>query len=412
MSNYVSLPLRYRPQTLDDVVGQRHIVKTLRNAIRLDRIGHVYLFVGPAGTGKTSFARIWSKEMNCMADTPPCNECRTCREIGEGRSLDVIELNAADKRKIEDIRDSLSQLRYKPTSKHKILILDEVHMLTTEAFNALLKDLEEPREYVIFILCTTNPEKIPKTIISRCQTFQFNSIEQKDVAERLEYICDNEGFVYEPEALDLIAEYSKGGMRDAISALERVSTMNSDDISVDMTVEALGLIRHETIDSIVEAVLSKDTETCFTLLNQIVADGKSLDTLFSMLMDRFRGIINQTLIGKGEYRLTKLDCFRISKALLECDKNMRYSCDKFFVLVSLFDVLANINDSDVDTRLARLEEALKSGHFSGSTGLDSVMVSSIRANLDKGAENGSTAATTTDELVGSLTSIMRAKVIK
>lgn len=412
MDNYISLPLKYRPQTMDDVVGQKHIVKTLRNAIKLDRIGHAYLFIGPAGTGKTSFARIWSKEMNCMSDDPPCNKCRVCKEISEGRNLDVLELNAADKRKIEDIRESLSRLQYKPTSKYKILILDECHMLTGESWNALLKDLEEPKEYVIFILCTTNPEKIPNTILSRCQTFQFNSIELSDVEERLSYICDEEGFSYDPEAVKLIAEYSKGGMRDAVSALEQVALCSGDDITVDTTVDMLGLIKTETINQLVDSILEKDESACYSILSQLMEDDKSLDVLFNMLMERFRKIINESLCGKGSYSLNKLDCFRISKAFLECDKSMRYSCDNYFVFLSLFDTLINGNSTNVDTRISKLEEALKNGTFTAATRPDSAFVANIKAKLDKSEDTQSQPEQSADELVSFIASKTGGKVVK
>lgn len=407
MSGYVSLPLKYRPQTLDDIVGQKHIVKTLRNAIRLERIGHAYLFIGPAGTGKTSLARIWSKEMNCMSDTPPCCECRICREISEGKSLDVIELNAADKRKIEDIRGALEQLRYKPTSKHKILILDECHMLTSEAWNAMLKDLEEPLEYVIFILCTTNPEKIPKTILSRVQTFQFQAVDLSDVAERLGYICDEEGFTYDEEGMDLIAEYSNGGMRTAISSLEQVATSNGDEVSVDNVIETLGLIRRDVIDGIVQAVLDKDVNTCIDFVQSVVKEAKNLDNLFAMLCDRFRSIIMDCLGGKSD-AFTKVECFRVSKILLEYDKSMRFASDKTFVLMCLFDALTNLDSYDINARVAKLEQAIESGQI-GSTRADMSRLNNIKQMLNAKDEQPQEQQ---DELVGSLLRMSKGRVVR
>ena len=277
MDAYIPLTLKYRPQTLDDVVGQDNIVEMLKNSVSSGRINHVYLFVGPAGTGKTSTARIWSKMLNCKSEYPPCCECAICKSIASGNSLDVLELNAADKRKIEDMREVLGRIRFKPQSHYRIIILDEVHMLTTEAWNALLKDLEEPPEYCIFILCTTNPEKIPTTILSRCLTFEFHSVLESEVVDRLAYICDEEGYTYDDKALELIAHKSGGGMRDALSSLEQVSTFGQDDISVENVNSLLDIIDEDTFNSLVQSLYEHDVESAISVVDELVLRNKSVD---------------------------------------------------------------------------------------------------------------------------------------
>lgn len=411
--SYISLPRKYRPQVLDDAVGQQNIVKMLRNAIKLNRVGRAYLFIGPAGTGKTSFARIWSKEMNCSSDHSPCNKCKTCIDIGNGTSLDVIELNAADKRKIEDIRDCLERLRFRPTSgKYKILILDEVHMLTTESFNALLKDLEEPPEWVIFILCTTNPEKIPSTIISRCQTFQFKAIKTLDIAERLSYICDEEGFTYDEEAINLIAEFAKGGMRDAISSLEQIACFGDNNITIDNVVSVLGLIDNQTVDNIIEAVLSKDIEQSVDILNTLVEENKDIQMLFDLLLDRFRTLMKENLIHKeSNYEISKSDCLIISKVFIEYERVIKYS-DKYYAMICLLNALVNLESFDISNRITKLEQMIKTGNMISST---STVVDTERIERIKNKLNTSTAepiVDTSDQLVKSIIGLSKGRVIE
>jgi len=225
----MSLYRKYRPGSFSHLVGQDHVNRTLLNALKLSRISHAYLFTGPRGTGKTSTARLLAKAINCLnpKDFEPCNECEICNEINEGRLIDLIEIDAASNRGIDEIRDLKEKINFAPTrARSKVYIIDEVHMLTKEAFNALLKTLEEPPAHVFFILATTEVHKIPETILSRCQRFDFRRIDESTLVNRLEYIAEQEGIEADKKALELIAHHSEGGMRDAIGLLEQLTTDN------------------------------------------------------------------------------------------------------------------------------------------------------------------------------------------
>ena len=214
----------YRPKNFNDVIGQEHIVRTLKNQIENNNVGHAYLFCGTRGTGKTSTAKIFSRAVNCtnLHNDEPCNECENCREILEDKTMDVVEIDAASNNSVDDIRELRENVKYSPAkSKYKVYIIDEVHMLSQGAFNALLKTLEEPPSYVIFILATTEPHKIPATILSRCQRFDFKRVTVKDISSRMKYICEKEGIEADEKALNLIARNSQGEIRDALSILDQ-----------------------------------------------------------------------------------------------------------------------------------------------------------------------------------------------
>ena len=364
MDAYIPLTLKYRPQTLDDVVGQDNIVEMLKNSVSSGRINHVYLFVGPAGTGKTSTARIWSKMLNCKSEYPPCCECAICKSIASGNSLDVLELNAADKRKIEDMREVLGRIRFKPQSHYRIIILDEVHMLTTEAWNALLKDLEEPPEYCIFILCTTNPEKIPTTILSRCLTFEFHSVLESEVVDRLAYICDEEGYTYDDKALELIAHKSGGGMRDALSSLEQVSTFGQDDISVENVNSLLDIIDEDTFNSLVQSLYEHDVESAISVVDELVLRNKSVDMIYEQLQDGYGSLMrNHFKHGKKQIGYSKVELLSICKLFVDYESKMKFANDKYYVLISLLYDITNKASDDINERLAKLEEMVASGNF-------------------------------------------------
>lgn len=382
MDAYIPLTLKYRPQTLDDVVGQSNIVEMLKNSVSSGRINHVYLFCGPAGTGKTSIARIWSKMLNCKSDKPPCCECQTCKSIANGNNLDVLEMNSADKRKIEDMREVLSKIRFKPMSKFKIVILDEVHMLTTESWNALLKDLEEPPEYCIFILCTTNPEKIPNTVLSRCLTFEFHSVIEDEVVERLEYICDEEGFVYDDKALHLIAKKSNGGMRDALSSLEQISTFSNGEVTEENTNEMLDIIDEDTFDNLILCLFEHNIDDAISIVDNLISKNKTLDMIYYQLQDAYGNLMKNHFKHKEQkVKYGKFELLSICKLFVDYENKMKFASDKYYVLISLLYEITNNASDDINERLSKLEEMIKSGNFKTSN-VDSARVDRIKLALN------------------------------
>lgn len=231
---HIALYRAWRPQSFQDMVGQQHIIQTLQNAIREQRVSHAYLFSGPRGTGKTSAAKVLAKAVNCERGPgpEPCNECPSCLRITSGNIMDVQEIDAASNRGVEEIRDLRDKVKYAPTEvRRKVYIIDEVHMLTTEAFNALLKTLEEPPQHVMFILATTEPHKLPATIISRCQRFDFRRVSLEEQTGRLTEICQKEGITADADALQYIARLSDGGMRDALSILDQISSFTDGNVT-------------------------------------------------------------------------------------------------------------------------------------------------------------------------------------
>ncbi|SFE89633.1 DNA polymerase III subunit gamma/tau [Trichococcus pasteurii] len=275
--SYQALYRVWRPQRFGDIAGQEAVTQTLKNALIQGKTSHAYLFTGPRGTGKTSAAKIFAKAINChhRVDGEPCNECETCRAITEGRLNDVIEIDAASNNGVEEIRDIRDKARYAPTqADYKVYIIDEVHMLSTGAFNALLKTLEEPPENVIFILATTEPHKIPLTIISRTQRFDFKRISYQDIINRMAYILQEEKISYDDQALHVIARSANGGMRDALSLLDQVISYGSESVTFDNAVKVSGSLTEEMMISFSGALLHEETETALQLLQEILSAGK------------------------------------------------------------------------------------------------------------------------------------------
>ncbi len=290
---------RWRGQTFDDILGQEHITATLRNQIRVGRIGHAYLFTGVRGTGKTSTARILAKAVNCVGDTdaPPCNECHICRTITTGRSLDLIEIDAASNRGIDEIRELRERVSFVPQeTRYKVYVIDEVHMLTKEAFNALLKTLEEPPEHVIFVLCTTEAYRLPDTILSRCQRYDFRRATVQTVAVKLQRICAAEGIEITPEALDYVARRGAGSFRDAESLLDQVAAYADSVIDLEFVQRALGVVPAEAITRLISTMLHGDAAEGLTIINSAMDQGADPRQFLSEILEQLRAIL---LLGVG-----------------------------------------------------------------------------------------------------------------
>lgn len=284
----------YRPQNFKDVVGQNHIIRTLKNQIQNNNVGHAYLFCGTRGTGKTSTAKIFARAVNCenSVDEEPCNECEVCKDILNDNIMDVIEIDAASNNSVDDIREIRENVKYTPAKcKYKVYIIDEVHMLSQGAFNALLKTLEEPPSYVIFILATTEPHKIPATILSRCQRFDFKRVTVKDMAIRMKEICDDVNIDVDERALNLIARNSQGALRDALSILDQCMSFSEGDIEYKDVVDLLGTVNIEQLFQMAEYVIKEDTKKCLEILNEFVIWGKDIKNLVDDLIDHFRNLM-------------------------------------------------------------------------------------------------------------------------
>lgn len=285
---------KWRPMVFEDIIGQTHITKTLKNQIITGKVGHAYLFCGTRGTGKTTCAKVLARAVNCLDnhDGSPCNKCSVCKGIIDGSILDVNEIDAASNRKIDDIREIISDVKYVASeAKYTIYIIDEVHMLTTEAFNALLKTLEEPPEHVIFILATTEPQKVPQTILSRCQRFDFKRIRVEDIILRMKEIAVGDGLKISEEALHMIARLGDGSMRDALSVLERVVSSCGSDITEKDIIDTLGLSAQENVFGMIDAVSASSPEKILEIIDNLMADGRDLSTFTDSVIKHLRDLM-------------------------------------------------------------------------------------------------------------------------
>lgn len=277
MSDYVVSARKYRPSTFNTVVGQKALVQTLKNAIANNKLAHAYLFCGPRGVGKTTCARIFAKTINCEHRTPDgeaCNECDSCKSMGEQRSYNVYELDAASNNSVDNIRELIDQVQIPPQiGKYKVFIIDEVHMLSTQAFNAFLKTLEEPPKHAIFVMCTTEKQKILPTILSRCQTYDFQRISTQDIADQLSYIAGQENIKTEPQALLTIARKADGGMRDALSVFDQISSFTSGYVTYQATIENLNILDYELFFRLTDAALQGNIPAAMVMLDEVIRKG-------------------------------------------------------------------------------------------------------------------------------------------
>lgn len=289
--SYKALYRSYRPQTFGEVAGQEHIVTTLKNAIKENRISHAYLFAGPRGTGKTTVAKLLAKALNCTGENPPCDQCPNCKAITVWEHPDVIEIDAASNNGVDEVRDLIDKVKYAPINgKYKVYIIDEVHMMSTGAFNALLKTLEEPPAHIVFVLATTEPHKILPTIISRCQRFDFKKVENHDIISRLEYVLKSENKKYELPALESVAKLAEGGMRDALSILEQCLAYNNE-LTVESVNMVYGLLSMDNKISFIKQLLSKDIKGVLTSLDNMLSGSIDIKRLTFDLVDVLKDII-------------------------------------------------------------------------------------------------------------------------
>ena len=345
---YEVLARKWRPQVFADVVGQDHVTQTPHNPIRTERLAHAYLFVGPRGTGKTTTARILAKALNCQnpQECEPCNECDSCKEIMSGSSLDVIEIDGASNRGIADVQELRDNVRYAPVrGPFKIYIIDEVHMLTREAFNAILKTLEEPPAHVKFFFATTEPQKVLTTILSRCQRFDLRRISVADITAQLKKISDAEGISISDDALLAISRGAEGGLRDAESALDQLVSFRGKEIDESDVLSVFGLISREQLEGLATGILTGDIPAILTAIAEIDTSGKDMQRVVLELLDHFRNLLIVMHAGKdiGTFDIpaTQVDLLkqqaektsdgrllRIIDMLIEADGRMRYALSK------------------------------------------------------------------------------------
>jgi len=326
----VVLALKYRPKRFEEIIGQDAIVKTLTNALENNRLAHAYLFSGLRGAGKTTTARILSKALQCEKGptSSPCETCENCKMANENRHIDIIEMDAASNRKIEDIRELIEHTKYKPTlGKYKIFIIDEVHMLTNEAFNALLKTLEEPPEYVKFIMATTDPLKLPATILSRVQHFRFNKIPESTIESYLQKVLVNENVEFEDRALRLIVKAAKGSVRDSLTLLDQAIAYSGNRIELDKVVEMLGVINPEIISEIFKAIMNQDKKTVTNIIKEI----KDYD--IESILDEIILYLKESLFNGG---LPLIVLQRFFNIISDTRELIKYNSDNEFILSLMF----------------------------------------------------------------------------
>jgi DNA polymerase-3 subunit gamma/tau len=351
MDNYIVSARKYRPSTFRSVVGQKSLTTTLKNAIQSNKLAHAYLFCGPRGVGKTSCARIFAKTINCLnptADGEACNACESCRAFNEQRSYNIHELDAASNNSVDDIRTLIDQVRIPPPiGKYKVFIIDEVHMLTTAAFNAFLKTLEEPPHHALFILATTEKHKVLPTILSRCQIYDFSRISIADMVEHLQYVSSQEGVTAEPEALNVIAQKADGGMRDALSIFDQVVSFTNGNITYQAVIDNLNVLDYEYYFRLTDAILSGNVRASLLILNEILGKGFDGQNIITGLAGHFRDL----LVCRDESTLV---LFEVGASIRERYKEMAKHCPDQL----LFKAIELANACDLNYRASRNKRLL------------------------------------------------------
>ncbi|MHB8840693.1 MAG: DNA polymerase III subunit gamma/tau [Candidatus Aquicultor sp.] len=381
---YVSLYRKWRPQTFDEIAGQPHVIQTLKNAIDKGRIAHAYLFCGPRGTGKTSVARILAKAINCAQGptATPCNECDPCRSVNEGSSIDVLELDAASNRRVEEIRDLLEKIPYSSTQGgKKVYIIDEVHMLTTESFNTLLKTLEEPPEHVVFVLATTEPHKVLPTILSRCQRFDFRRISVADIEARLRFVAEAEHIDIDESALFLIAHHAQGALRDALGVLDQLASFSKEKIASADVVALLGITDSELLLQFSDTLIKADLGEGLLLVDGLIEKGFDLRQFIQDLLGHLRNLylaqtvpdmslasvpdeLKEKLTGQAS-RVNPRSLLFFINTLSDLYNQSRWATDmRLLFEIALFKMVKTGDDASIEGvmhRVERLENALAGG---------------------------------------------------
>ena len=393
---YKALYREWRPQTFNDVVGQEHITTTLKNQIINERTAHAYLFCGTRGTGKTSTAKVMAKALNCLdlKDGEPCNQCEMCKKINEGLAIDITELDAASNNGVDNIRDIIDDVQYPPQeARFKVYIMDEVHMLSIGAVNAFLKTLEEPPKNVVFILATTDPQKLPITILSRCQRFDFKRISRKDITGRLRKIVTEQGIFCDDKSLDLVARVSDGAMRDSLSILDQAISIGDGKVDYDELVSMLGLVTNDNLFKIVDSIIKRDIESAMEIIEELVLTGKDMTLFIKDLIVHYRNLLMikvtsnpEEVLDTAEENIEKLkvqgaklkveEIMRCIRIVQECDEEAKLSKQaRVYLELAVIKMCKIEYDTSKEVMLARinkLEQAIRSGNIQVNTNLEEV----------------------------------------
>ena len=379
---YTALYRKFRPLNFSEMVGQEHITRTLKNQIIANRVGHAYLFNGGRGTGKTSAAKILARAINCLnpKDGEPCNECEICKGAISGSLTDIVEMDAASNNSVEDIRSIREEVNFLPTkAKYRVYIIDEVHMLSTGAFNALLKTLEEPPEHVKFILATTEPQKLPATILSRCQRFDFKKISNGDIIKRLEIVCKESNIEITKEALQIVATLSEGAMRDALSILERCIQDGENQIDEDKIKDLVGIPKMVYVHDIVEAIIRYDVDKALVTVNEVLEDGKDISNLLWEIIKYVKDILlykatnhlelyseeEKVKVKEISETVEKERLINLVYAFSELENEMKFSTQKNIIfqagIIKLCSKLTinSVGNSDLEQRVDKIENYLR-----------------------------------------------------